>query len=149
MRFRKHLVKCLLHTFYDLCLHAHLAAISLPLPNRMWAENKMEKPMGWDKDRAITYHLLLWAKWTWLGKLNFIHCQIKQDLIVRKKYKWKQRLLPTLLFFAGSLSLLLSLLLTPSRYQTVQGGWRMGGCGQSISSSSLPLLHPHFFPAPV
>lgn len=38
--------------------------------------------MGQDKDRKITYHLLLWAKD--LVKINFIYSKLKYIWVVRK-----------------------------------------------------------------
>lgn len=40
------------------------ATLSFPFLNSRGEENKMEKPMGPDYDREITYQLLSWAKQT-------------------------------------------------------------------------------------
>lgn len=58
---------------------AHPDALSLPFPNSMGEENKMNKFMGQDKDREITYLLSSWTKQTGYGQNKFHLLSIKNS----------------------------------------------------------------------
>jgi len=48
-------------------------AVSLPLLNRMGAENGMHEPLGCGEDRVMIYQLSSWATKACLGKINSLH----------------------------------------------------------------------------
>lgn len=104
--------------------------------------DKIEKPTGWWGDHSL-FTVLGKIDLTW-QKLSFIYCQIKQVWEMWNKNKSQQPYPPPPLFFPGSPSLLPSQLVPLPPCQTVQCGWEMGACGQSVIS--LLLLPPHTFP---
>lgn len=86
---------------------------TLLLLKKTKGENKTKKFMGQDKDSDINKQIPFLAKQTCLGKMNVIHCQLKQSCMVKNKEKLKQHLTHAPTFYSRSTSLFHSQVIQP------------------------------------
>jgi len=93
----------------------------------------MEKLVGHDKDREITYDLQSWIKQTYSRENQFNLFPIEIELDGEKPRQNLKHLSPPLTFFPSPASLLHSLLHSFSAALSSAGKLGMGGCSQSIT----------------
>lgn len=114
------------------------------LPQKDEGKKKnMKKPMSQDEDREVTYQLPSRVKQTWPWETEFSLLPIKIDLDSEKP-RQNLKYPPNLLFFPGSVSVLIPNSSISPHLQAVQRGeeWNLW----LVHSSSSLLLLLHTFP---